>query len=111
MCDDVNIFMIFSFQIDLPEEIIGLITLNIQPNEISIMWQYQMNGSSPRIGADVEVRKGIHLVTTIPVVASQNNLTISSILPLTIYEVTVFSVTTVGRSRPSSISVTTISLS
>lgn len=70
-----------------------------------------MNGSSPRTGAEIEVGKNNSRERTVMIEPEDNTATISSLLPLTMYSFTIFVVTDVGRSRPSSINASTLSLS
>ena len=78
---------------------------------VSLEWAYQMNGSSPRTGAEIEVRRNDSVERTIMIGPESTTEIISSLLPLTTYSFTVFVVTDVGRSRPSSINASTLSLS
>jgi len=103
--------IIFTYKTDLPEKIIDLVALTIHPDKVTLKWMFQMNGSSPRIGSEVEVRKGSILETTLSVGANEQNFTVLYLYPLSFYQITFFSVTSVGRSQPSSINITTISLS
>ena len=76
---------------------------------ISLSWMYQMNGSSPRIGVDIEIRRSDILMNTVTEETSQAIL--SSLLPLTTYNITVYVVTLVGRSQPATTDANTLSLS
>ena len=88
-----------------------LVVTSVLTNEISIAWEYQMNGSSPRTGAEVEIRKGHVIKRTIIVGPEEEATNIASLNPLTLYIITVYVVTSVGRSRPSSTEISTLSLS
>ncbi len=70
-----------------------------------------MNGSSPRTGVAAEIRRSGSLVRTDMFGPEITMAAIESLLPLTTYNFTMFVVTDVGRSRPSVISVSTLSLS
>ena len=69
-----------------------------------------MNGSSPRIGVDiVTLSEGIlaYITEEASIVAT----TLMSLSPLTTYRISVYVVSSVGRSHPSSINSSTLSLS
>ena len=80
-------------------------------SEIFVMWTYQMNGTEPRIGAEIEVYKEQVLIRNFTVGAAYESTIISLLNPLTRYIVTIYAISTIGRSLPSSIEYSTLSLS
>ena len=105
----LKIVHIFS---DYPEAVTGLREELVTINSVQLEWTYQMNGSSPRTGVEIEVGKNDSLERTVMMGPEFTTETISSLPPLTTYSFTVFVVTDVGRSRPSSINASmTLSLS
>ena len=94
-----------------PESVIDLAATSILPDAISITWVYQMNGSSPRTGAEVEVRRANMLERVVAIAPNEISTEILPLLPLITYDFTFYVVTDVGRSRPYSMNFTTISLS
>ena len=71
-----------------------------------------MNGSSPRTGVDIEIRTSEDiLVRTDTISPHLTTAEISSLLPLASYNFIAFVISNVGRSRPSSIIGSTLSLS
>ena len=77
----------------------------------SLQWSYQDSGSSPRDGAVLEVWRGGALVTSMMVRSTVLSTTLSSLQPLTNYTFTVYAVSAVGRSAPTSVHASTLSLS
>ena len=96
---------------DFPEAVMELQEISTTFEAIYIEWMYQMNGSSPRTGVEIEVRRNDTLEKTIMIGPAQATATISTLLSLSTYDITVFVVSDVGRSRPSSINASTLSLS
>ena len=92
--------MFFLF-LDYAETITGLMITLAAANTLSISWTYRMNGSSPRIESAVEIRLMGTVINTVIERSSQTILT--SLLPLTGYNITVYVVTSVGRSLPATI--------
>ena len=88
---------------DYPQAVTGLREELVTAYSVQLEWAYQMNGSSPRTGVEIEVRRNDFLERTVMIGPESTSGTISSLLPLTTYSFTVFVVTDVGRSRPSSI--------
>ena len=88
---------------DYPQAVMGLREELVTVYSVQLEWAYQMNGSSPRTGVEIEVRRNDSLERTVMIGPESTTGTISSLHPLTTYSFTVFVVTDVGRSRPSSI--------
>ncbi len=94
-----------------PEMLTDVMILSITTDTVVINWTYQMNGSSPRTGVDIEIRRNGTIERTDMISSAATTATLSNLLPLTTYSITAFVVTDVGRSRPSQISASTLSLS
>ena len=97
--------------IDYPEEISGLSVDLITISTISISWAYQMNGSSPRNRVNIEIRRDEILVNSVTEAPSRTMSMVSSLSPLTAYNITIYVVTDVGRSQPATVHASTLSLS
>ncbi len=96
----------------LPESVSGLTISSRTESSLSLDWTYQSDGSSPRTGVEIEVRKsGVLVRNTTEEAADLGAITISSLLPLTSYSITMYVVSDVGRSQPSTIITNTLSLS
>ena len=97
----------------LPESVSGLTISSRTESSLSLDWTYQSDRSSPRTGVEVEVRKsGVLVRNTTEEAADLGAITISSLLPLTSYSITIYVVSDVGRSQPSTtINTNTLSLS
>ncbi len=70
-----------------------------------------MNGSSPIIGVYIEIRLNEVLINNVTEDASRTTSILTSLMPLTTYSLTIYVVSTVGRSLPSTINSSTSSLS
>ena len=70
-----------------------------------------MNGSSPRTGIEIEVRRNSMLETTVTVGPQYTATTVEGLLPLSTYNFSAYVVSNIGRSRPSSLLASTLSLS
>ncbi len=79
-------------------------------NTISLEWVFQMNGSSPRSGVAVEIRRNGGLERTDMFSPEIFTATVSNLLPLTMYDFHTFVVSSVGRSRLSAVNSSTLSL-
>ena len=97
--------------LDYPERVSDLIIEMVTMNTVSVRWRFQMNGTSPRNRVDIEIKKEDISVHTVTEEASAVASTILSLSPLTLYSISVYVVSSVGRSRPSSINASTLSLS
>ena len=97
--------------IDYPEPATNVLITTTTTTTISLEWIYQNNGSSPRIRVDIEIRRNDVLERTDIVQAQFATGLITSLLPLTTYSFTIFVVSDIGRSRPSMINGSTLSLS
>ena len=98
-----KLYFFYIFLPDYPQAVTGLREELVTVYSVQLEWTYQMNGSSPRTGVEIEVRRNDSLERTVMIGPESIIGTISSLLPLTTYSFTVFVVTDVGRSRPSSI--------
>ncbi len=96
-----------------PESVSGLTISSRTESSLSLDWTYQSGGYSPRTGVEIEVRKsGVLVRNTTEEAADLGAITISSLLPLTSYSITMYVVRDVGRSQPSTtINTNTLSLS
>ena len=99
------------FSIDFPEKVSNLTAEMITINTISISWIFQLNGSSPRNRVGIEVRNEGVSVYNVTEEAFEVASTLFSLSPLRTYIISVYVVSSVGRSRPSSIEASTLSLS
>ena len=97
--------------IDYPEPATNVLITTTTTTTISLEWTYQNNGSSPRIRVDIEIRRNDVLERTDIVQDQFAKGLITSLLPLTTYSFTIFVVSDIGRSRPSMINGSTLSLS
>ena len=103
--------MYFCF-IDYPEALVGLAVTSMTINIIFLQWTFQMNGSSPRTRVDIEIRTNDDILLRTDAISPHlTTAAISSLLPLTSYNFIAFVISNVGRSRPSSINGSTLSLS
>ncbi len=85
--------------------------MDITTDSVLLQWTYQSNGSSPRTSVGIEVRRSGTLQRTEMVGSQFTTAEISSLLPLTMYNFSIFVVSSIGRSNPSSVSDQTLSLS
>ena len=97
--------------IDYPERVANLTVEMTSIDTISISWRFQMNGSSPRSGVDIEISNGGISVYNVTQEASQVASALMSLSPLRTYSILVYVVSAVGRSRSSSVNASTLSLS
>ena len=95
---------------DYPEVVSGLRKVS-SVNTISLEWTYQGNGSSPRIGVVLEIRQDGSILRMEAIGSEFTTSLISNLLPLSTYSFTLFVVNGIGRSMPSYITASTISLS
>ncbi len=79
-------------------------------DSVLLEWTYQMNGSSPRTGLDIEIRRNNTLERTVAIAASSTSTELTNLSPLRTYSVTAYVESSVGRSRPSFSNVSTLSL-
>ena len=70
-----------------------------------------MNGSSPRNGVHIEIKRENISIYNISEEASQTSTTIISLAPFTTYSISVYVMSLLGRSLPSTINASTLSLS
>ncbi len=91
----------------LPEPVIALM-VSVSEFTLSLNWTYQSSGSQRRTGAEVVIEGG-GVFTRLT--AEETSVTLSSLCPLTNYTVTVYALSMVGRSQPTSTEVSTPSLS
>ncbi len=70
-----------------------------------------MNGSSLITGVYIEIRLNEVLINNVTEDASRTTSILTSLMPLTTYSLTIYVVSTVGRSLPSTINSSTVSLS
>jgi len=96
---------------DFPEQVVGLNVTEITTYSIVLVWTFQMNGSEPRIRTEIEIRRNGSLERTDMIAPQFSGAELSSLLPLSLYNFTVYVVSDVGRSRPSVVSASTLSLS
>jgi len=96
--------------IDYPEKVSNLTIEMITVNSIVISWRFQMNGSSPRNGVDIEIWSANILLYNVTEEVSQVASALLSLSPLTMYRISVYVVSSVGRSRPSCINASTLSI-
>ena len=96
---------------DYPEALLNVREVLATHNTIYLEWTYQLNGSSPRTGVEIEIRRIGVLERTVIIGPEPNTTNISSLPPLATYNFTLFVVSNVGKSRPSSIIASTLSLS
>lgn len=95
---------------DFPEAVIGLAVLSITTRSVSLHWMFQMNGSSPRTGVDIEIRRYDSVENTVMTGPSQTMSDIYYLQPLTTYNFTIYVITAVGRSLPTAAEISTYSL-
>ncbi len=96
---------------DFPEQVVGLSVTEVTINSVALVWTFQMNGSDPRIRTEIEIRRFGTLVRTDMIAPQFSGAQLSPLLPLSTYNFTVYVVSNVGRSRPSVVSTSTLSLS
>ena len=97
--------------LDYPESVTNLFVTATTIATVSLEWIYQNNGSSPRLRVDIEIRRNYVWERTDIVQPQFTTVLITSLLPLTTYSISIFAVSEVGRSRPSVINSSTLSLS
>ncbi len=93
----------------LPESVSGLTISSRTESSLSLDWTYR-----PRTGVEIEIevrKSGVLVCNSTEEAADLGAITISSLLPLTSYSITMYVVSDVGRSQPSTINTTTLSLS
>ena len=97
--------------IDYPQRVADLTEEMTSIDTISISWRFQMNGSSPRSGVDIEISNEGISVYNVTQEASLVASALMSLPPLRTYSILVYVVSAVGRSRSSSVNASTLSLS
>ncbi len=95
----------------IPEPVSSLSINFDTATTVSLSWTYQFDQSSPRTGVHIEVTMGNDLVGNITLPASATSTTLSSLEPRTMYTIAVYVVNANGRSQPSTVQASTLSLS
>lgn len=90
---------------------VDLAVTSVSGNMVSLNWSYQLsNESSLRTGVEVEIISDGIIMENVSIGVAETT-TLSSLLPFTIYTFTMYVVSALGRSTPTSVVVSTISLS
>ena len=93
----------------LPEPVAALV-VSASESSLSLNWTYQSSGSRQRTGAQVVIEGG-GIFTRLTVSSEDRSVTHSSLRPLTNYTLTVYVLSEVGRSQPTTVHTSTLSLS
>ena len=96
-----------------PETVLGLTNTSLSETSVTLNWMYQYSEStSTTLRMEIEIRRiGEDQPTDRRIGPEETTVVISSLSPLTSYNITVYVVNGVGRSEPSTIQVATLSLS
>ena len=96
-----------------PETVLGLTNTSLSETSVTLNWMYQYSEStSTTLRVEIEIRRiGEDQPTDRRIGPEETTVVISSLSPLTTYNITVYVVNGVGRSEPSTIQVATLSLS
>ena len=77
---------------------------------ISIIWIFQMNGTYPRTEVNIEIWHRRILINTVVEEPSRTFSMLTGLQPLKMYTITVYALSRLGRSLPSTINASTLSI-
>ena len=94
-----------------PQPVVELAVLMLNSLSITLMWEYQSNPAQARIESRIEVanESGIIVANLTIEDSSTTTANIGALLPFTMYTLKVYSISSIGTSRATTITVTTLS--
>ena len=101
-------FLHYIFSTVFPEPVSELSVVSLSKTSITVSWNYQSNGSSPRTSVDISVMAGNVLLSYLTGQPNETSITLDDLMDQTTYTIRVYAVTEHGRSAATSIEAQTL---